>query len=123
MLACVKSQELKRVLWYHNTYEPPKQKSTQTINIMQHIVSTLLLVETLAILVFSLVFGMGLLRLRDFLFGEDGSSGNHHIDFKKKIEEEEQANLDEILRDRGHRSLDTDLMKIYQHEERLHREQ
>ena len=41
-----------------------------------------------------------LLRIRDFLFGEDirGGGANHHIDFKKKIEEEEQDNLDEILK-------------------------
>lgn len=40
-----------------------------------------------------------LLRIRDFLFGEDISGGggaDHHIDFQKKIEEEEQDNLDEI---------------------------
>jgi len=50
--------------------------------------------------VFSLGFGFMLLRIRDFLFGEDirGVGANHHIDFQKKIEEEEQDNLDEILK-------------------------
>ena len=49
-----------------------------------------------------------LLRIRDFLFGEDISGGggaDHHIDFQKKIEEEEQDNLDEILKTRGCRNL------------------
>jgi hypothetical protein len=68
---------------------------------MQHSDSTLLRFETLALFVFSLAFGMLLIKLRDFLFGEDVGGVSHHIDFKKKLEEEEQANLDEILRDRG----------------------
>jgi len=67
---------------------------------------------------------MLLLRIRDFLFGEDVDGGSyHHIDFKKKIEEEEQANLDEIIKDRGCRNLDTDLMQLYQNEERQHHQQ
>jgi hypothetical protein len=76
---------------------------------MQHTDSTLLRFETLALFVFSLAFGMILLRIRDFLFGEDvdGGGGYPHIDFKKKIEEEEQANLDEIVKERGCRNLNT----------------
>ena len=71
---------------------------------MQHTDKTLLLrFETLALFVFSLIFGFMLLRIRDFLFGEDRT--DHHIDFKKKIEEEEQDNLDEILKTRGCRNL------------------
>ncbi len=67
---------------------------------MQQTDSTLLRFETLALFIFSLAFGMGLLRIRDLLFGEDFSSGGSHchIDVKKKIEEEEQANLEEISR-------------------------
>lgn len=75
---------------------------------MQHTDKTLLLrFETLALFVFSLIFGFMLLRIRDFLFGEDikGGGTDHHIDFQKKIEEEEQDNLDEILKTRGCRNL------------------
>ena len=53
---------------------------------------------SIAILVFSLALGFILLRLRDIIFGGDVSTGDHHIiDFNKKIEEEEQLNLDQIL--------------------------
>ena len=70
---------------------------------MQHTDSTLLGFETLALFILSLAFGAGLLRIRDVLFGEDISCGsNCHIDVKKKIEEEEQANLDQIIKGRGY---------------------
>ena len=60
---------------------------------------------------------MCLLWLRDLFFGESiGGGGDHRIDFKKKIEEEEQANLDEMLKDRGCRNLNTELIQIYQKE-------
>ena len=69
---------------------------------MQYTDNTLLRFETLALFFLSLAFGMGLLRIRDFIFGEDVSnSGIKHIDFKKKIEEEEQANLDELFEGQG----------------------
>ena len=66
--------------------------------------NTLLRFETLALFFLSLTFGMALLRIRDFVFGEDvcnSDSGIKHIDFKKKIEEEEEANLDELFKGRG----------------------
>ena len=104
--------------YHHNKTHQTRRSS------MQHTDSTLLRFETLALFVCSLAFGMLLLRIRDFLFGEDVDGGSyHHIDFKKKIEEEEQANLDEIIKDRGCRNLDADLMQLYQNEERQHHQQ
>ena len=73
---------------------------------MQHADSTLLRLATLALFFFSLAFGAGLLRIKEYLFGDVGD--NHHIDFKKKREAEEQANLDEMFRVQGS-NLDTDV--------------
>ena len=51
----------------------------------------------MAIFVLSLALGLVLLRLRDLVFGQDvGTEGGQRpkIDFRKKIESEEQLNLD-----------------------------
>jgi len=49
---------------------------------------------SLLIFIGSLAVGYVLLLLRDVLFGNDVSTkGDHHIDFNKKIEEEEELNL------------------------------
>lgn len=76
---------------------------------MEYTDNTILRFETLAVFFISLAFGMILLRIRDYIFGEDvsssSSSGINHIDFKKKIEEEEQANLDELFKSQGSNKL------------------
>ena len=74
---------------------------------MKYTDNTILRFETLAVFFISLAFGMILLRIRDYIFGEDVSSGSgiNHIDFKKKIEEEEQANLDELFKSQGSNKL------------------
>ena len=46
--------------------------------------------ESVALFVFSLAIGILLLKLRDLLFGRGIDGRNHHISFKKKIEEETQ---------------------------------
>jgi len=53
---------------------------------------------SLAIFIVSLAVGFVLLGLRDLVFEQDVriGDGRHAIDFNKKIEEEEQLNLDEI---------------------------
>lgn len=67
-----------------------------------------LYIATIAVFAVSLVLGVVLLRLRDFVFGADiGSLGDHHIDFNKKIEEEEQLNLDEMRKSRRCRNVST----------------
>ena len=50
----------------------------------------------------SLAIGYMLLRLRDIIFGQDVimTKGDHRIDFNKKIVEEEQLNLDMLVKDR-----------------------
>lgn len=64
---------------------------------------------SLAVFALSLALGFALLRLRDLVFGDGVSTAaDHHIDFNKKIEEEEQLNLDLILQGRRCKSLDTD---------------
>lgn len=58
--------------------------------------------ETLVVLLLSLALGYLLLRVRDAVFGDvysDKSSniaGEFHVDFKKKIEQEEELNLNEL---------------------------
>ena len=54
---------------------------------------------SLLIFIGSLAVGYILLMLRDILFGGDVSTkGDHHIDFNKKIEEEEELNLNVLGR-------------------------
>ena len=54
---------------------------------------------SLLIFIGSLAVGYILLMLRDVMFGGDVSTkGNHHVDFNKKIEEEEELNLDVLGR-------------------------
>mmetsp|Transcript_20754 Transcript_20754/g.41301 ORF Transcript_20754/g.41301 Transcript_20754/m.41301 type:complete len:130 (-) Transcript_20754:72-461(-) len=89
----------------NHTNKTTKYRTKITIT-MQHTDSTLLRLETLALFFFSLAFGAGLLRIKEYLFGDVGD--NHHIDFKKKREAEEQANLDEMFRVQGS-NLDTDV--------------
>ena len=56
-------------------------------------------IAAIAIFFLSLALGIVLLRLRDLAFGpEAGKPNNRHIDFSKKIAEEEQLNLDQLLR-------------------------
>lgn len=56
-------------------------------------------IAAIAIFFLSLALGVVLLRLRDFVFGtEAGKHNNHQINFYNKIAEEEQLNLDELLR-------------------------
>jgi hypothetical protein len=61
--------------------------------------------ESVALFVFSLAIGILLLKLRDLLFGRGIDGRNHHISFKKKIEEEEKLNLDVLMRHRRCKSV------------------
>ena len=62
-----------------------------------------------AIFIFSLALGFLLLRLRDIIFGSDVGIGtvDHRIDFNKKIAEEEQMNLDLLLKGQKCEVIDT----------------
>ena len=64
-------------------------------------------IAALAIFLLSLALGVVLLRLRDVIFGPDVGKPNnyHHIDFNKKIVEEEQLNLDEISKGNNKRGV------------------
>ena len=53
---------------------------------------------SLLIFIGSLAVGYILLMLRDVTFGRDSTKGDHHIDFNKKIEEEEELNLNVLGR-------------------------
>jgi hypothetical protein len=55
---------------------------------------------SLVIFILGLLLGFLLLRLRDIIFGGGLGPTYDHIDFDKKIEEEERLNLDQILKDR-----------------------
>ncbi len=55
---------------------------------------------SLVIFILGLLLGFLLLRLRDVIFGGGLGPTYDHIDFDKKIEEEERLNLDQILKDR-----------------------
>jgi len=55
---------------------------------------------SLVIFGLGLLLGLLLLRLRDIIFGGGVGPTYDHIDFNKKIEEEEKMNLDQILKDR-----------------------
>ncbi len=64
---------------------------------------------TVAVFIFSLAFGFLLLRLRDVIFGSDVDIGtvDNRIDFNKKIAEEEQMNLDILLKGQKCEVIDT----------------
>lgn len=55
---------------------------------------------SLVIFILGLSLGFLLLRLRDVIFGSGVGPTYDHIDFNKKIEEEEKLNLDQILKNR-----------------------
>ena len=65
-----------------------------------HTGGTLLYLETIALFIFSLVLGVAMLLIRDLLFGQDCSNcgSDKHIDFEKKIQEEERENLEKIIK-------------------------
>lgn len=52
------------------------------------------------IVILGLLSGFLLLRLRDVIFGGGVGPTYNHIDFDKKIEEEENLNLDRIIESR-----------------------
>ena len=67
---------------------------------------------SLVIFALGLLLGLLLLRLRDIIFGGGVGPTYDHIDFNKKIEEEEKMNLDQILKDRrGSKPIGTEKSK------------
>jgi hypothetical protein len=81
-----------------------KTTTTETNTFLSHF-------GALTILSLSFMFGWILLKIKDFLFGHDVDVGYHHIDFQKKIEEEEQLNIDELNKHPICKHLNTNLMK------------
>ena len=83
-----------------------------TTKIMEVIDTIPLQLASILIFIGSLAVGYILLMLRDFMFGNDvGTKGDHHIDFNKKIEEEEELNLNVL--GRSSKKLNTESITSY----------